>query len=380
MIIAVLFNADAPSFDGWYGHAIQSKILNTGILQSANRHMKIGCGDVLLWHGQANPEEYIELAENAFFRNDDKWIMSEKVRDSYRKGTIYTWVIQNATARIADQLDRELKNYSPYLGIVTVDISYGPHITLYRTLIGETYRIIGSACSIFYSMGEPDEVDPYQIEALKQSGFETVDLEDNGARETIFDNFDTRDHYEQINSFIKLTSDFFSEGENAAYELSMVLNDLNPRLFNAIGAAIRAMKNYKNEEDIAHIALSGRRYLEQLADVLFEPREELYNDRKVGKSQYRNRIWAYIEDSIRDKRDSPENITKLGKEVDRLIDLFNEAIHGDRSAQHVMKGFIDLALLTAALLSLQPIYKKDPYYAYQKNIFEFVDSVLKRDE
>jgi len=376
MIIAVLFNSDDPTLGGWYGDPIRNAILNTGILQNTNRHIKIGCGDILLLHGNPTPKEYLEIAEKAFFRNDDKWIISKKLRSAYQKGTIYTWVIQNATVQIADEFDRQLRDYAPYLGIVTVDISYGPHIALYLMLIGEKYRVIGPTCSVFYSMGELDQIDQYEIEALKQSGFSTVGFEDNGARGTIFDDFNTPDHYEQVNSFIDLTSDFFVQNENGAFELSMLLGDLDPKLFNAIGAAIRAMKSYKNEEDIAHIALSGRRYFEQLADALFEPRAETYRNRKVEKDQYKNRIWAYIEDNA----DCADSIAKLGKEVDRLVALFNEAIHSNRKAQDIIKGFIDLALLTAALLSLQPIYKKDPYYVYKDNIQKFIDEALQKDD
>ncbi|MEL7662083.1 hypothetical protein [Acetobacterium wieringae] len=371
MIIAVLFNSDHSSLGGYYGWPIEKQILGSHILQRQNRHLKIGMGDLLFYSNNRNLSEMKQLAENTFFHYATERLNIDKINQCITNSTVFSWVIQNATEKIAGLLHESLLQFPSYLGIHSVNFSYTPHLVFYRNYIGEKYRVIGNSIKIFCPMGELEEYDVDDYRYLNEFGFTDISLEDSGAKHTIFDDYDTPEHFQQVDNFVSQTASCFPHGEEDVYELVMLLTDINPHLFNVLGSAVNAIKRIKHEEDVAQAALSGRRYLEQLADVLFEPSEKKHKDRKVRKADYKNRIWAFIDDSIAD----PAEVLVLGKQVDQLIDTFNAGVHGNLSGEQIIKAFADVAKLSLSLLTLQPIYAKDPYYAYKDRLFEFIQSL-----
>jgi hypothetical protein len=289
------------------------------------------------------------------------------------------------TEEIAKSLHLVLKNDSAYLGMHAIDFSYPIHLALYRNSMIPKYRIQGKVCYLFYSMGEEeDERDHGEFDEIKALGFEQISWEDTGARQTIFDNYDTLEHFsqvEQVKNFIGSIAPYLPERDDEAEELAMLLEDLDPKLFNSLGAATRAFSRAQNEEDLAHVGLSGRRYMEQLADVLFPANEKLYNDRKVTKDKYKNRLWAFIDSSLpTSESNRDEKLAALGKEVDRLIEEFNLAIHGNPDKDRIGYAYGDLAKLTARLLSLSPENVRKPYYAYEKTLIDFLLQVISTDQ
>lgn len=375
MIIAVLFNSDHPSLGGYYGWPIKKELFSSCILQNSNRHLKIRIGDLLFYNGSSNLLEIKQFAEMTFFHFGTERLLVEKINHCLMNSTIFSWVIQNATNEIADALHESLLKFPSYLGIHTVNFSYTPHLVFYRNYIGEKYRVIGDSIKIFCSMGELEEYDMGDAESLKKLGFAEVGLEDGGAKETIFDDYDTPKHFQQVNDFIEQTSSCFPHGEEDAYELTMLLTDINPHLFNALGSSVNTIKRIDNEEDAAQAALSGRRYLEQLADVLFEPSDEKHKGRNVRKSDYKNRIWAFIDDSVEQTEAGQAQLLSLGKQVDQLISTFNSGVHGDLNRDQITKAFADVAQLSLSLLTLQPIYAKNPYCGYEDKLIEFFNSI-----
>ncbi|WP_458048824.1 hypothetical protein [Paraburkholderia strydomiana] len=59
-------------------------------------------------------------------------------------------------------------------------------------------RIVGRSCMLSYTMGEEDDRDECEAESLLGAGFEKIDWEDRGARDTIFDDFDTLEHFQKV--------------------------------------------------------------------------------------------------------------------------------------------------------------------------------------
>ena len=345
------------------------------ILQRQYRHLKIGMGDLLFYSNSRNLAEIRQLAENTVFHYGTERLNIEKINKCITNSTIFSWVIQNATEKIASLLHESLLQFPSYLGIHSVNFSYTPHLVFYRNCIGEKYRVIGNSIKIFCPMGELGEYNVGDYDSLKEFGFTDISLEDSGAKHTIFDDYDTPEHFQQVDHFVSQTASCFPHGEEDAYELVMLLTDINPHLFNVLGSAVNAIKLIKHEEDVAQAALSGRRYLEQLADVLFKPSEEKHKGRNVRKADYKNRIWAFIDDSIEKSNADPAEVLVLGKQVDQLVDTFNSGVHGNLSGEQITKAFADVAKLSLSLLTLQPIYAKDPYYAYRDRLFEFIQSL-----
>lgn len=373
MIIAVLFNSDDPKFNGYYGPPIRDTIFGTGVLQSSNRHMKVKHGDVLIYSHARTYKDYERIAEATYFGTTWTRIKSERIRASYMRETIWAWIIQNVTHQIAEGLDATLSSESSYLGLHAVDYSYPPHLALYRNSMPEYCRIMGTVCLLPYSMGNEDQKDEFEAEQLLTLGFTKVDWEDRGAHGTIFDDYDTLEHFQQVREVQAVFARGLPEGDYEAEELVMLMEDLNPRLFNTLGAAVRALSRAQNEEDIAHVGISGRRYVEQLANVLFPPRAELHNGRNVTKEKFRNRIWAFIDQAASPLIENrEEEIRRRGLEVDRIIDEVNSILHGTPDKARALRILFDLAKLSIDLLQLDPVAARRPYDAYNDNLLKLL--------
>lgn len=372
MHVAFLFDSDDPKYNGSYGAPIRNEILRTNVLQESCRHMKVYIGDVLTFSKAKNKDHYIDLSEAIYFSHKYQNLNVERIRETYFQKTIFTWVIENITDSIANRLHEALQGNSAYLGMHGVELAFPIHLVFYRNLIGSQYRLIGESARVFYTMNEEDGKDYSEIDALLELGFKEVDWEDNGARQTIFDDFDTPEHFKQVFEFKNAIAPYLHNGEDEASELAMLLEDLNPKLFDTLGAAVRAANRAENEEDYTHVGLSGRRFFEKMADVLFPARKEPFKGRRVGKAEYKNRLIAFIDESATNRDD----LVKLGKETNRLIEAMNDALHGDPKPEQVMQEFADVAILSVLLLSLDPKKSRDPYYGYNKNLESFLFDAL----
>lgn len=377
MIIAVLFNSDDPKFGGYYGPPIRDLIFGTSVLQSSKRHMKVKHGDVLIYSHARTQKDYEQIAETVYFGTSWSRVNAERIRASYMRETTWAWVIQNVTHKIAEDLDAALLSESSYLGLHAIDYSHPPHLALYRNSMPAYCRIIGTHCVLPYSMGNEDEKDEFEAKELLTLGFSKVEWEDRGAHETIFDDYDTLEHFQQVREVQAVFARGLPEGDYEAEELVMLLEDLNPRLFNTLGAAVRAISRAQNEEDMAHVGISGRRYIEQIADVLFAPRAEPYHGRSVTKDKFRNRIWAFIAQSVAPSvKNREQEIQRLGQDVDRLIDEVNSILHGKPDKSRALKILFDLAKLSIELLQLDPVATRRPYDAFNDNILNFLRESL----
>lgn len=362
MHVAFLFDADGDVWEGNYYWAIREQIFKTDILQASGRHMKMSVGDVLWDRGGRDFDHRRAIRHAVFFKPEAEYIHVSRLRSTFGRSEVFAVVFENMTAGIAKDLHAALTPDDRYLGFKTVALEFGPHLVCYRQLVGTMYRLQGRSCRVFYPMSDEDGKDQYALKVMGDLGFEDVAWEDSGARKTIFDDYDTLEHFEQIAAFRRAVSPFLPGGADDADELAMVLEDLNPRLFNALGAAVGVLAHATNEEHVAQAALSGRRYVEAMADALFPPRVGALNSFDVGKAQYRNRIWAFIAEHL---PAGDENIRLLGKEADRLVDELNGGLHGDQPKERMQQALADAALFTAALLALNPGAARKPYLGHE---------------
>lgn len=222
-------------------------------------------------------------------------------------------------------------------------------------------------------MGNEDEKDEYEVAELLKVGFASVDWEDRGAHGTIFDDFDTSEHFVQLRQVQEVLSSVLPGKDDEASELVMMLEDLSPKLFNALGSAVRALAEARTEEDYAHVGISGRRYIEQLADALFPPSADPFNGRDVSATKFKNRIWAFVDKSLPPgSATRVHDLRSLGHEVDRLIESVNALLHGVPDGNSARKVFADLARLTVALLQLDPAAVRQPYRAFEQKMVAFL--------
>ena len=368
MNIALLFNSDHPSLKGGsYDRPVKRLIFGPSIIQSSGRQMKVMLGDVSTYG--KSPEVWYAT----YFADTWSNLLTDKLEATINVATVFSYVFENITDEIAVKLHEALLDAEAYLGFLQVDYRHGPHLALFRNSMLTKYRVQGTTCRIFFTMGENEDPDKYEAELLAELGYTDVAWEDRGAQGTIFDNYDTLEHFEQVEGFKQFMAPHLPGGEHEASELAMVLEDLNPHLFNSLGAAVLALERARHEEDVAQASVSGRRYLERLSDVLFPPRKESYKGRDVGAGKYKNRIWAFVANNVTDK----DHVKNIGKEYDRLTDEFNAGVHGDRTKMAMLRSFAEAASLTLALLALNPSDTRKPYYAYQEQMLDFFKEALR---
>jgi len=330
--------------------------------------MKVGRGDVgTFGHARTMPD-LIALCERVYWSATWSRVLDERLYATHGRATVYAVVLHNATQAIAIRLHQALVPHQAYLGSLEVDFAYGPHLVFFRNFIGTQYRIQGRRCRVFYSMSDKENsCFDSQLDEVRTYGYDDVDWEDRGAHGTIFDDFDTPDHFAKVSTFRDGIAKLGRWGADDASELAFILEDLNPRLFWTLAAAFAVLTRAETEEEVAQASLSGRRFLEQLADVLFTASGELWDGRPVSKAHYRNRIWAFVA-----THSAPVTRDRIGKEVDRLDLEFNAGIHGTRDTSRLGRAFADLAAVTGAILALSPDAARKPYYAHQANMIRLL--------
>lgn len=382
MNIAFLFNSDHPQLGGYYGGPVMDVVLKTNVLQQESRAMRVSVGDILTFGAVSlsNDRTYAaldRLCRAVYVPATFDRIKRPQLEATYTTATVYCWLFQNMTQIAAEQLHHKLQPLPYYLGCMDVDFSNPLHLQFFRNSLLERYRLSGTKCAIFYDMGENEDPDISVKEAFERGGFE-VRYEDQGARRTIFDNYDSLEHFKRVESFKSFCSSLPNLGNDDASALAHSLEELHPRLFDAFAAAARTLERAETEEDYAQAALSGRRLLERTADALFPPQELDWNGRKVGSAQYRNRLWAHIEEALSATGASADRLISLGKEADRLVELFNSGLHASPTREKVELAFRDLIVWLSAVIDISPSMARDPYQPYEGELNSFLQSVLAR--
>lgn len=275
------------------------------------------------------------------------------------------------TVNIATELHRSLLDAEDsYLGAMDVCFANPVHLRFFRNSLCEEYRLHGNSCSIFYEMSENEDPDILIKECFEENDF-TVEYEDRGARRTICDNYDTLEHFVRIEDFRQHISRIDGVGVELADDIVYSLEELHPKLFDILAAAMRALARAETVEDLAQSSLSGRRVLEKIADYLYPPTKETLKGRKVGKAEYRNRLWAYIEATLDESGLSVEKmLPQLGKETDRLVDLFNSGLHASPTQEKLEEAFRALMIWLSSVIDLSPQKVRKPYLAYEESILQ----------
>ncbi|QYR53194.1 hypothetical protein [Lysobacter soyae] len=346
--------------------------------------MRVSVGDILTFNAVSRSKDRTYSALDRLCRAVYVPVSFDRLRRSqleatYTAATVYCWLFQNMTEIAAEQLHLKLQSAASYLGCMDVDFSNPLHLQFFRNSLIEKYRLTGTRCAVFYDMGHNEDPDICIKDAFEHEGFE-VEYEDQGARRTIFDNYDSLDHFKRVESFKAFCSRLPGLSNDDASALAHSLEELHPKLFDAFAAAARTLERAETEEDYAQASLSGRRLLERTADALFPPQELDWNGRKVGPAQYKNRLWAHIEKALSSTDSAADRLNTLGKEADRLSELFNSGLHAHQTRENVELAFRDLVIWLSAVIDINPSMARDPYQPYGSEIDSFARSVFAHAE
>jgi hypothetical protein len=289
--------------------------------------------------------------------------------------TIAAFVAQGLLAKDSRLIDEQLRETRGYLGAVQVQPGEFSWL-LYDSSLPPRYRVIGSELRLMYAayaVEIEDDRDPHEVERWKERGlFEAVEWEDTGAQGTYFDPFDNPEHAKMVGESEELVIDQLSR---IVDEITLSVAKLDPRLVRQLHGALKAFDGLDTGDSLAHVALSCRRLLERIADALYPPQSEKVDGRKVGQAEYRNRLWAYIKQSIESKTQRDIMISTLvdvGNRVDAIDSAANKGLHADLSAGEVQRLLIAMLTLIYDLFTLAPLPLASPSKPYEVSSAEFL--------
>jgi hypothetical protein len=196
-------------------------ILKTGVLQKSSRNMRVLIGDILTYSFSDRVEtvaDWIELTAAVVRSSGWSRLNDKKFRQSLGTCTIYCWVFQNMDIHLAENLAKALSRRRAFLGAIQVDFSKPLHLVFFRNSLIEKYRLFNGIWTEFFDMGENEDPDLAVKEIVTESGFR-MDYEDLGARRTIFDNYDSLDHFRRIADFARVVSKLPGGSEELASEV-----------------------------------------------------------------------------------------------------------------------------------------------------------------
>lgn len=130
------------------------------------------------------------------------------------------------------------------------------------------------------------------------------------------------------------------------------LLDLDPEIAEQLMLAFKAVSSDKKEE-WSHALTTCRRLLESLADKLYPANDLVIGKRTFKQSQFVNRLWQFMNDSIESEsnRDLAQtHVNFLGSWLEKTNKLTNKGVHDDVSQLEATKAVFHLYLILADLL------------------------------
>ena len=135
-------------------------------------------------------------------------------------------------------------------------------------------------------------------------------------------------------------------------EADVVLAEVCP---DAIAKLMHAIERAGTDSPEAWAAatMSCRRVLNAFADAVYPPREELVNGRKVGKAEYKNRLWAFAKERGSKAREkqflATEEIDGLCQTLDRVYELDSKGVHAEVTKQEAHLAVLRTYILLSQL-------------------------------
>lgn len=379
MKVVLAFEASSPEIN--QSHSYQSDILRlilgTGVLKRSPSSVRVSLGDLLttmrIRHLKDNPTwDDVLRINNEILTGDfsTTWIDRGKLQALLQRSEIACFLIENIYPDLAKELhEKLLLSSGAYLGMV--DVRFDRPLQWYFLANGlvRSYRMSSEHVANYFSMGDEENDDFTEDDTFLEFGY-TVSHEDTGLRWTVFDKYYTDS---KLAARVALFEDLAATlpGVNLvdASDLVFFIDELDPRLFDALHALVSAIERAETVEQLSQACLSGRRFLQSLADQLFPPRETKFNGRNVGPNEHKNRIWAYLGEAIGPGTDLQAS---LGTRFDSVYTFFNSAIHASRDQREVEAQCAELLRVVADTVRVNPAAARDPYAAYSD---EFMDQM-----
>lgn len=325
---------------------------------SKRRAMFIRRGDLPIWDLGPSIKTVSDLARSIFDNPREIWwtLAEDALADALRSVNIWVIAVEGVLPAEAMCVDSRLRQSGGYLGAVEIYLANPAHWVIYDRKLVAAYHLFEDELRVLEisEQLDPEARDESRVKQWDDTGlFDRVIWEDIGLRDTVFDDLSNLDRAKRV----ALIEDRFGGSLGPAITLLLSqIAGLNPKLSDSLHAAIEALDGAGSEEQLAQASLSCRRFIGQLADALFPPRETPVKGRKVGPQQYRNRLWAYIEEHARDDRSTIQGaFEELGDRLDVLDQRAQKHVHGLKiEREDVLSSILTMIVWAYDVLRLTP--------------------------
>lgn len=267
---------------------------------------------------------------------------------------IFIICFETIEMQLADDLDDELWEKSKaYLGAMEVDDASYVHWFVYSNSIGARYRINNETASIFWDGTSEESKDESTSERLIQLGFKDVSFESLNGKYTIFDEYHDFKHARSVAEWKRHCGNMLAF---IADEVAHKLGDTAPDLGDKLWAALKTFNEAETNEEFSQVTASCRRIVEHISDELFPPIEEEVEGHKLGKSQYRNRLLAFVDKTRKSNTNidlicvSKENL--IGQ-IEKLSKLANKGTHSEVYRVETRRCLLRTIMLLDDIISLK---------------------------
>lgn len=334
--------------------------------------------------GGQDPEEVARkiLADAAAWRTIDN---SEEYATWLTTRPLTVEVIEGIAPEDAVHVNGLLELREDYLGAVQVRVDQSAHWSFFFALVPLRYRVHRGVVSLYHALYEDPDISGQDdrdhqwredLEAyLKPRGALHVNFASSGVEDTVFDPRYSREYATRVGRVDRVLGTLLS---GVADEIYLRSRPLDPGLIDVLDAALQALEKHNSSEQLAHVALSCRRLIERLADVLYPPRAEPVDGRQVTKSKYINRLCAYVTDNLPSSGESAvllASVEDVGKRISAIHDASNKGVHGNVAAAGLHRLVLNIALLTRDLLALNEI-DMAASHMYEQEQLEAVATVI----
>lgn len=363
-----------------------TRLLFDALLRSVppeKRDLFIRRGDLLAWQVAHDAPGLAALADSVFECSRPVWASMTQAMLAEALSACDIWILAVEGLSSADvgTVDSALRKSEGYLGAIEIYPANRMHWALYDRKLLAAYRVCGDELRLLAISAalDPEARDEGSIREWRESGlFRQVEWEDIGLRDTVFDHhfgFDSAKRVAEIEDRL---------GDSLGPLVGVVMMriaSLQPNLFDTLHAAIAALDRAESAEQFAQASLSCRRFLGQLADILYPITSASSTARKVGPEKYRNRLWAYIEENFpsADRNRIQGTYQELGHRLDALDERTQRHVHGPGGSREDTTSLIlGLTVWTHDVLTLTPHPSQGALLPHWDSFDQFVRAMIRR--
>lgn len=368
--------------DSGHGWREYDKALFRALLQLGSRcHVLVRCGNV---SNLGTTKEQIIRNAKAMVDSTSSTISYSEYLNLFTATTPYVLLIQGMTRHQAFETMSKLSRVEDFRGVLQLDFRENLHLAVYGYCLIHRYRVVGDELRIQHTALDivaDDERDHTMFEYWREQHlFTRVSWENVGIRTTLLDSFDSPEHESIVAETESLLGNLL---EGVSNEVMLRAIDLDPRLVEALHAALNQLHRAQTSEQLAQCALSCRRFLERLADRLYPATEEKRAGRSLGPEKWRNRLWAYAADAI--GSDAASNLDlrlqDVGGRIDSVSKAANSSIHRPEVQQvTITRLIVALVSLTYDLALMRPPPADLPGEAYEPAARNTIIQMLRGDK